>query len=62
MVPRLSHRTPHNTQVWFQDLGRQWHFVAGSFTDYFRLLIMHLGLPNWHYAFSDVGLDITTKQ
>mmetsp|Transcript_133778 Transcript_133778/g.372964 ORF Transcript_133778/g.372964 Transcript_133778/m.372964 type:complete len:291 (+) Transcript_133778:108-980(+) len=43
-------------QVWFQDLSCQWHFLAGSFTDYFRLLATHLGVPQWHYAFTDVGL------
>ena len=49
-------------QVWFQDLGRNWFFVAKNFTDYLRLVIMHLGLPNWHYAYSAVGLDCATKQ
>jgi hypothetical protein len=23
-------------------------------------MIMHLGLPNWHYAFTEVGLDPQT--
>jgi len=41
-------------QVWFQDLGRKWFFVSKCFIDYFRLLVMHLGLPNWHYAFTEV--------
>ena len=39
-------------QIWFQDLSCQWFFIANTFTDYFRLMIMHLGLPNWHYAFT----------
>lgn len=25
-------------------------------------MIMHLGLPNWHYAFTEVGLDPQTLQ
>jgi len=25
-------------------------------------MIMHLGLPNWHYAFTQVGLDPQTLQ
>ena len=25
-------------------------------------MIMHLGLPNWHYAFTEVGLDNTSQQ
>jgi tubulin polyglutamylase complex subunit 2 len=49
-------------QVWFQDLSCSWHFVAPTFTHYFRLMIMHLGIPGWHYAFTEVGLDPSTQQ
>jgi hypothetical protein len=48
-------------QVWFQDLSCNWHFVAPTFTHYFRLMIMHLGVPGWHYAFTDVGMDPSTQ-
>lgn len=44
-------------QVWFQDLACRWHFIAKSFADYFRLLITHLGVPQWQYAFTDAGLS-----
>ena len=30
-------------QVWFQDLSATWFFIAHTFTDYFRLMMMHLG-------------------
>jgi hypothetical protein len=36
--------------------------VANCFTDYFRLMIMHLGIPGWQYAFTKVGLDPQTLQ
>lgn len=49
-------------QVWFQDLGCTWCFVANSFTDYFRLMLLHLGLPSWQYAFTENGLDPVAKQ
>ena len=49
-------------QIYFQDLSGDWYFIANSFTDYFRLMVMHLGLPNWHYAFTEVGLDTTSQQ
>jgi tubulin polyglutamylase complex subunit 2 len=49
-------------QVWFQDLSCCWFFIANTFTDYFRLMIMHLGLPHWQYAFTQVGLDPQTLQ
>ena len=59
----LIYRQPQGKpQIWFQDLSCQWFFIANSFTDYFRLMIMHLGIPNWHYAFTQVGLDPQTLQ
>lgn len=39
--------TNSKPQIWFQDLSCKWFFIANSFTDYFRLMIMHLGIPNW---------------
>ena len=56
---RGSHTKP---SIWFQDLSCNWFYVANSFTDYFRLMIMHLGIPNWQYAFTKVGLDPQTMQ
>ena len=41
-------------QIWFQDLSATWFFIADTFTDYFRLMMMHLGVPRWHYAFTRV--------
>jgi hypothetical protein len=49
-------------QIWFQDLSCKWFFIANSFTDYFRLMIVHLGLPHWQYAFTNTGLDQQTIQ
>ena len=49
-------------QVWFQDLSTRWHVLAGSFSEYFRVMAAHLGLPNWQYAFTDVGLDPAARQ
>lgn len=59
----LMYRDNHDKpQVWFQDLSCSWFFIANTFTDYFRLMIMHLGLPHWQYAFTQVGLDPQTEQ
>lgn len=44
-------------QVWFQDLSCRWHFLADTFADYFRLIATHLGVPQWQYAFTEIGLD-----
>lgn len=49
-------------QIWFQDLSQEWHYIAPNFTDYFRLLVIHLGIPRWQYAYTPIGLDPTIIQ
>lgn len=49
-------------QIYFQDLSGDWFFIANTFTDYFRLMLMHLGLPHWQYAYTEVGLDSNSQQ
>ncbi|KAL3909480.1 MAG: hypothetical protein SGPRY_009410 [Prymnesium sp.] len=49
-------------QVWFQDNSCMWYFIASSFTDYFRLMVLNLGLPRWQYAYTEAGLDPVAKQ
>ena len=49
-------------EVWFQDLGGRWNFLAPSFIVYFRMMVAHLGLPNWQYRFTDYGMDPISKQ
>eukprot|EP01084_Bolivina_argentea_P290849 499724_1 len=51
-----------NPSIWFEDFSCEWNFICGTFSDYFRLMIMHLGLINWQYAFAKVGLNPTTMQ
>jgi hypothetical protein len=59
LIYRGTHSKP---QIWFQDLSCSWFFLANCFTDYFRLMIMHLGIPNWQYAFTKAGPDPQTMQ
>ena len=40
----------------------KWYYIANTFTDYFRVMVMHLGIPNWQYAFTQCGLDQQTLQ
>lgn len=42
-------------EVWFRDHALAWHLLAGSFTEYYRLMTLHLGLPGWQYALTPVG-------
>eukprot|EP01059_Diplonema_ambulator_P001952 TRINITY_DN11603_c0_g1_i1.p2 TRINITY_DN11603_c0_g1~~TRINITY_DN11603_c0_g1_i1.p2 ORF type:complete len:250 (+),score=76.92 TRINITY_DN11603_c0_g1_i1:541-1290(+) len=53
---------PYAPTIWFQALDCTWHFVAQTFTDYFRLLIMHLGLPGWCYTYTNTGLPAITEE
>lgn len=49
------------SEIWFLDRALGWHYLAATFTDYFRLMIMHLGLPHWQYAFTDFGVPPQSK-
>jgi hypothetical protein len=57
--------SPHDDReptVWFRDKGGGWHYVAASFTCYYRLLVVHLGILGWQYAFTPQGLDPLSVQ
>ncbi|KAL7985728.1 hypothetical protein Chor_013660 [Crotalus horridus] len=49
------------SEIWFLDRGLYWHFLTKSFTAYYRLLITHLGLPQWQYIFTSYGLSPQAK-
>uniref|UniRef100_A0AAY5L3Q0 Tubulin polyglutamylase complex subunit 2 n=1 Tax=Esox lucius TaxID=8010 RepID=A0AAY5L3Q0_ESOLU len=42
-------------EVWFLDRSLYWQFLTPTFTAYYRLMITHLGLPEWQYAFTPYG-------
>ncbi|PNJ80765.1 TPGS2 isoform 25, partial [Pongo abelii] len=45
----------------FLDRALYWHFLTDTFTAYYRLLITHLGLPQWQYAFTSYGISPQAK-
>jgi len=51
----------HGAEIWFLDRSLIWSFLAPDFATYYRLMLMHLGLPQWQYAFSPVGLSPKAK-
>eukprot|EP00035_Acanthoeca_spectabilis_P009725 m.171570 g.171570 ORF g.171570 m.171570 type:complete len:270 (+) comp14817_c0_seq4:126-935(+) len=55
-----SEATPPS--VWFADRAGTWHYVARSFTDYIKLMTIHLGIPGWQYAFTTTGLSPISQQ
>ncbi|CAH1797723.1 unnamed protein product [Owenia fusiformis] len=52
----------HDPEIWFMDRAYRWHFLADNFTAYFRLMVAHVGLPQWQYAFTDIGLSPFAEQ
>ena len=53
--------TTGQPEIWFLDRSPEWWYLASSFTDYFRMMIVHLGLPLWQYLFTATGLSPETK-
>ncbi|XP_020841373.1 tubulin polyglutamylase complex subunit 2 isoform X2 [Phascolarctos cinereus] len=53
---------PQDAEIWFLDRALYWHFLSDSFTTYYRLLITHLGLPQWQYAFTSYGISPQARQ
>ncbi|XP_022109629.1 tubulin polyglutamylase complex subunit 2-like [Acanthaster planci] len=49
-------------EIWLLDRALRWHFLARTFSQYFRMMLTHLGLPQWQHAFTDIGLSPQAKQ
>ncbi|XP_029907012.1 tubulin polyglutamylase complex subunit 2 [Myripristis murdjan] len=50
------------SEMWFLDRSLCWHYLTPTFTSYYRLMITHLGLPEWQYAFTPYGPSPQAKQ
>ena len=48
-------------EVWFVDQSSRWHYLCKTFTQYLRLLVIHLGVHGWQLAFTAEGLPSTTE-
>ena len=53
--------TTGQPEIWFLHRSLEWWYLASSFTDYFRMMIVHLGVPLWQYLFTATGLGPETK-
>ncbi|XP_043834536.1 tubulin polyglutamylase complex subunit 2-like isoform X3 [Dromiciops gliroides] len=62
LVYRRASPVAKESKIWFLDRALYWHFLTDSFTAYYRLLITHLGLPQWQYAFTNYGVSPQAKQ
>lgn len=45
-----------SAEIWFLDRSLQWYYLTNSFSNYYRLMISHLGLPQWQMLFTQDGL------
>ena len=54
--------SPRSCEIWFQDVSCELTRLASSFSEYFRMLCMSLGLPRWQYVHTEAGLDPTSRQ
>jgi len=51
-----------DTEIWFMDRSLRWFFITNSFCDYYRIMILNIGIPNWQYCFTKIGLPQHTKK
>ena len=49
-------------EVWFVDRSARWHFLSASFSDFLRLMVVHVGIFGWQLAFTPEGLPPMTQQ
>ena len=47
--------------IWFRDRRCQWHPLTDTFTSYFRLAVVQLGIVGWQYSFTEDGLGADTE-
>jgi hypothetical protein len=40
----------------------RWHYISKTFTQYFRLMVIHVGIHGWQLAFTPEGVPPVTQQ
>jgi hypothetical protein len=53
---RESDLKREDPKIWLLDRSFEWHFLADDFTQYFRMMLVHQGLPQWQFKFTPMGL------
>lgn len=49
------------TEIWYVDSSKQWHYMCDTFTQYLRLAVLHAGVIGWQMIFSPQGISSTTQ-
>nr|XP_018909084.1 PREDICTED: tubulin polyglutamylase complex subunit 2 isoform X1 [Bemisia tabaci] len=45
-------------KICFMDTSYEWHLIADNFTQYFRMMLAHLGMPLWQLKLTPLGLSL----
>ncbi|XP_056266921.1 tubulin polyglutamylase complex subunit 2 isoform X3 [Pseudoliparis swirei] len=59
---KLDGVVAQQSDIWYLDRALCWHLLTSSFTSYYRLMVTHLGLPEWQQAFTPYGPSPRAKQ
>jgi len=62
VMPKDTDVRSTKSTIWFLDRSLQWHFLSSSFTQYFRMLVYHMGIQGWQYSFTNIALPSDTQK
>lgn len=57
-----SKREQDSPGVWLHHQTGSWHHLADNFTIYFRMMLVHLGLPLWQHCVAGLPLPAWVEQ
>lgn len=60
MCPGRGERVPEGS-LWLVDLALQPHLLALDLPTYWRMMLAHLGMPQWHFLVAGIGLTPWAK-
>ena len=49
-------------EIWLQDLSGDWWYLCDSFSSYYRMILVHLGITGWHSNFTSGKADGISMQ
>jgi tubulin polyglutamylase complex subunit 2 len=58
----LKKGSKDDSEIWYVDEKKKWHFMCHTFTQYLRLALLHCGIIGWQMIFSPQGISMTTQQ
>ncbi|CAH1394118.1 unnamed protein product [Nezara viridula] len=62
MVCLVYNDSSHAQEIWFLDRSLNWFKLASNFSQYFRMMLYHHGLPEWQFLHVGIGLSPWAEQ